>query len=124
MADDSFPPTNLILQALHGIRGEIKDTNSRLESMDERLESMDDRLGRVETRLEDLGHRTTKGFLGTNTKLATLTKAVDHLAEAQSRLDKRFDYMLPRGVGAEVRDLRHRVTRLESSRISRRPKRK
>ena len=120
MSDASLPPANLILQALHGIRSDLKSlqssTNERLEGLGERLERLEslqvatnERLDRLETGLDQLAKRTTKGFLETNTKLAQLSKTV-------GQHEKRLDHLLREGLGAEVRDLRRRVDRLESAR--------
>ena len=128
MADDSMPPANLILQALHGVR-------SDLPLLHEDLEQVHTRLGRVEVEVSGvkeevsgvkeevsgvkeevvaLGRRTTEGFLQTNTKLADLTLEV-------GKHDRRLDHLLTTGLGAEVRELKKRVTRLEPGRVVRRP---
>lgn len=114
---EELPPANLILQALHGIRTDLKGlaerldaTNQRLDATNQRLDAtnqrLEDGLGRLESRLERLEQRTTQGFIETNSKLAELTRIV-------SEHDQRLDHLLREGMGAEVRSLRARMDRVE-----------
>jgi ABC-type transporter Mla subunit MlaD len=94
MAGDELPPANLILQALHSIRGAVERTNDRLDHTINRLDGVvealkqtNERLDKTIDRLDSLEKRTTKGFLDTNTRLAALTKAVAHQ-------ERRFEHLL------------------------------
>jgi phage shock protein A len=119
--DDSIPSTNLVLQALHGIRSDLKRVHVDLEQMHALQEATNERLERVENRVEHLEKRTTEGFLETNTKLAALTGKVSDLSDVVSDHGRRLDHTLTAGLGSEVRSQRVRVDRLESGRRVRTP---
>ncbi|MFZ5471186.1 MAG: hypothetical protein ACOZIN_17325 [Myxococcota bacterium] len=133
MAD--LPPANLILQALHAIRFELRglregqeQTNARLDETNARL---DETNASLNTRLTRLEKATTRGFIATNSKLASLALRVDNLAKKVSEHDRRLDHLLTKGLGAQVRTLQERVGRIEARLISpravrrhRRPRRK
>ena len=131
MVDDSMPPANLMLQALHAIRAEIKltnaqlgETNSRLDRLEHGLAENTATIAATNARLDTLSGRVTEGFLHTNTNLVDLGRTVDHLADKLDTHEKRVDHLLTDGLGAEVRLLGKRVLRLESARVVRRPTKK
>lgn len=109
MVDAELPPANLILQALHGIRSDLRGVHEELRHMHEAQNTTNQRLDRVEQGLDRVAKRTTEGFVETNTKLAALAHVVQEH-------DRRLDHLLTAGLGSEVRELRARVTRLESAR--------
>ena len=126
-----MPPANLILQALHGIRADLKGVHDELTGVhaemkgvheaqaatNARLDGVVQRLDGLSERVDVLAQRTTAGFVETNTKLAALTHVVE-------QHDRRLDYLLTTGLGAEVRQLGKRVTRLESARRVSAPRKK
>jgi predicted nuclease with TOPRIM domain len=119
-----MPPTHLILQALHAIRDEGKQTNERLKQLDERLTSridnltdhvdrLDAQLGETNERLESLRVFTVQKLTDLNTKMdegfTKLAGAVEQNTAEVHELRDRFDHFLT-GEGAR---LEKRVTRLE-----------
>ena len=67
---------DLTLEVLKSIRDEIRQTNTRLESMDVRLGSMDSRLESVEGGLKNLERRLVDSELRIATAMADLAGTV------------------------------------------------
>jgi len=100
MADDptEMPPANLILQALHAIRTEVRDgfvrTNEQLGQTNSRIDQTNARLEQTNERLENLRFFTVNKLTELNTKLDGTNERID-------RLTDRFDNFIS-GEGAKL----------------------
>jgi archaellum component FlaC len=115
MSDEEMPPANLILQALHAIRGELTAMRREQEKTNERLDQTNQRLDQTNERLDNLRVFTVQKLTDLNAKVDGLSDRVENVG---TRLEKHLEswgYQLTQGMGAEVRDLRERVTKLESA---------
>ena len=141
MAKRKLParPKDLVLQALHGIRADIKGlhqeqvkTNERLDKTIERLDKTIERLDHTVDRLDRLERRVTEGFIETNTKLADLSGQVDGLSgrldslsgrveSGLAALGDRIENVFTGQFGQDVRDLKERVRVLEGRFVHERP---
>ena len=116
-----MPPANLILQALHAIKGSVDKTNERLDVLtvevkhtNERLDQTNERLDQTNERLDSLREFTVKGLTELNHKMDEgfdrLGKALDRQGNEIHQLNERLDNFLT-GEGAK---LVKRVDTLES----------
>jgi len=110
-----------ILEVLKDIRGEARETNSRLESLEGRVDTTNSRLesleGRVDTtnstleslegRLDFLERRTSKGFEDLTGRLDAHVERIDALTRRQTDSELRLasEVLSLADVTREVRDL-------------------
>ncbi|MGC4114295.1 MAG: hypothetical protein QM765_06700 [Myxococcales bacterium] len=113
MSDDTLPPADLVLQALHAIRNEVKELRGDVKTMHEeqaktnaRLDQTNTRLDETNAKLERLDRRVTEGFVETNTKLADLSLRFGVLGD-------RFENVITGQFGKELRDLKARMDSCE-----------
>jgi len=106
MSDDPMPPTDLVLQALHAIRSEVKELRGDVQTMHEEQAKTNARLDETNAKLERLDRRVTEGFVETSTKLADLSLRVSVLGD-------RFENVITGQFGKELRDLKSRMDSVE-----------
>ena len=98
----SLPATDLVLQALHGIRAEVKGLRGEVKELRAELVKTNARIDETNSRLDRLDRRVTEGFLETNTKIAELSGRVVELGD-------RLENVILGQMGQDVRDLKARM---------------
>jgi chromosome segregation ATPase len=105
----TLPATDLVLQALHGIRAEVKglrgdvaELRAEIQKTNARIDETNARLDETNARLDRLDRRVTEGFLETNTKIAELSGRVVQLGD-------RLENVILGQMGQDVRDLKARM---------------
>ena len=105
--NDEMPPANLILQALHAIKGSVDkvkvavdETNLRLDQTNLRLDQTNERLDLTNERLENLRVFTVQGLTDLNAKVDHLAVVVEQQGGEIHQLNERFDHFLV-GEGAK-----------------------
>jgi len=122
-SEDELPPANLILQALHAIKGSIDQTNLRVDALalevratNARLDQTNARLDQTNEQLQNLRIVTVQKLTDlnakvdeTNTRLEETNTRLGRLEASHDLLNERFDHFL----GGEGAQLVRRVTKVE-----------
>lgn len=110
MSDATLPPSDLVLQALHAIRNEVKELRGDVREVKAELKELrtdtNTRIDETNARIDMLDRRVTEGFIETNTKLADLSLRVTVQGD-------RLENLVSGQFGKELRDLRARVDTVE-----------
>jgi hypothetical protein len=103
---------NLVVEQLKLLRGDVQQTNARLDEANRRLDDgfgrLDERVGRLEERVERVEARLDHLAEGQIRMATAVTAAID-------RLGDRIDNVLVGAMGRTVRDHEERILKLEKS---------
>ena len=115
--NEEIPPANLILQALHAIKGSVDtvkvavdQTNARLDQTNARLDQTNARLDQTNEKLENLRVFTVRGLTDLNAKVDHLAVVVERQGSEIHQLNGRLDHFL---AGEGARQVK-RIDALES----------
>jgi len=114
----ALPATDLVLQALHAIRAEVKglradvaELRGEVAELRAELVKTTARLDETNARLDRLDRRVTEGFIDTNTKTAELSANVVQLGD-------RLENVILGQMGQDVRDLKARMVVVEEKLVA------
>jgi hypothetical protein len=108
--NDEMPPPNLILQALHAIKGSVDGVKASVDQTKASVDQTNARLDQTNERLESLRTFTVQGLTDLNAKVDRLGVVVDRQGNEIHQLNERLDHFF---VGEGARQVK-RIDLLET----------